>query len=68
MPGLISGVASAIVAAVASRMNYGDRLYVFYPSRIPARNSTDYISQALNVTIYRNGGMGRTAFSQVFIF
>lgn len=49
MPGLMSGIASIIVAAVATREGYGgDRLYVFYPSRKPVAD----------------GGMGRSASEQ----
>jgi hypothetical protein len=40
------------------------RLYTFYPTRIPARNSTEYVNLGMNSTVYRMGGMGRTAFSQ----
>ncbi len=68
MPGLISGIASIIVAAVATREKFGgDRLYVFYPSRIPAYNSSEYWSLGLDksdLTQVRMGGMGRSAQDQ----
>ncbi|RNA27197.1 ammonium transporter Rh type B-like [Brachionus plicatilis] len=62
MPGLLSGIASAIVAATATRENYnGNRLYVFYPSRTPMSNSTEYSNFSLDLTEFSRGGMGRTA-------
>lgn len=65
MPGLISGVASAIVAATAIKENFhGDRLYVFYPSRIPAFNSSDYLNESLAGTEFSDGGLGRSAVVQ----
>lgn len=65
MPGLISGVASAIVAATATRENFrGNRLYEFYPSRIPTLNSPEYLALNLQSTQYAEGGLGRTAVEQ----
>lgn len=65
MPGIISGIASAIVAALAKPENYhGNRMYVFYPSRIPTPNSTEYQNLSLINTEYHRGGMGRTAVMQ----
>lgn len=62
MPGLLSAIASAIVAATAKRENYnGNRLYVFYPSRIPMLNSTEYSNFSLDSTEFAEGGLGRTA-------
>ena len=62
MPGLLSAIASAIVAATATRENYnGNRLYVFYPSRIPMPNSTEYSNFSLESTEFAEGGLGRTA-------
>jgi ammonium transporter Rh len=61
MPGLLSGISSAIVAAAAGRGKfYGNRLYEFYPSRIPKLNSTDYIKYDLANTDYADGGLGRS--------
>lgn len=63
MPGLISGISSAIVAALATRDNYrGDRLYVFYPSRIPSKNSTEYHNYTLSLTEFHEGGLGMIYF------
>jgi ammonium transporter Rh len=65
MPGLVSGVASAIMAAIATRDNFnGDRMYAFYPSRIPAVGSEDYIKYNLENTEYSKGGFGRSAVEQ----
>ena len=65
MPGLISGIASAIVAATATREAFtGNRMYVFYPSRIPESNSTEYHNFSLAATEYEKGGLGRTAVMQ----
>lgn len=56
MPGLISGLASAIVAATATREAFrGNRLYEFYPARIPVVNSTEYLSLNLQNTPYAAG-------------
>ena len=65
MPGILSGIASAIVAATATRDKYdGNRLYVFYPSRTPIANSTDYANFTLESTDFAKGGLGRTAVMQ----
>jgi len=65
IPGVVSGIAGVLVAAFACRENYGDnRLYVFYPARTPAINSTDYINYNLANTEFKNGGLGRTAIEQ----
>lgn len=65
MPGLLSGIASAIVAATATRDKYnGNRLYTFYPSRIPSVNSTEFANLSLDATDFVNGGLGRTAVMQ----
>ena len=37
---------------------------MFYPSRIPALNSTEYIYYNLGGSEFREGGMGRTATTQ----
>lgn len=63
--GIISGIASAIVAATATREKFhGNRLYVFYPSRTPMTNSTEYHDYALMDTAFVQGGLGRTAGQQ----
>ncbi|CAL1277257.1 unnamed protein product [Larinioides sclopetarius] len=41
MPGILAGLVSAIVAAMASEENYGYSLYHLYPARSPTENSTD---------------------------
>jgi ammonium transporter Rh len=66
MPGVISGLASAVVALIATRDNYhGTRLFIFYPSRTPALNSPDYLSLNLaNSTKFSLGGDGRSALLQ----
>lgn len=61
MPGLISGITSGIVAAVSTRAKFnGNRLYEFYPSRVPVFNSTEYLSLDLANTTYAEGGLGRS--------
>ena len=40
------------------------RLYTFYPTLIPAYNSSDYIAYKLNGTDFTNGGDGRTPIQQ----
>jgi len=63
MPGLLSGIASAIVAATATSEKYGgERLYVFYPSRIPVANSSELAN--LTSIEFAKGGLGRTAIQQ----
>ena len=68
MPGLISGISSIIAAFAASRNSYnGDRLYVFYPSRIPKFDSPDYFKYNLNnstIAEFKAGGDGRSASTQ----
>ncbi len=65
MPGLLSGIASAIVAATTTREQFtGNRLYMFYPSRTPMANSTEYRNFSLGLTEYSKGGLGRTAVQQ----
>ena len=64
MPGILSGLIGAIVAATASRENYhGNSLYKFYPSRTPSFNSTDYFQYNLNDSNsgFTDGGDGRLA-------
>ena len=65
VPGLISGIVSAIIAGIANRDDFGgDRLYVFYPSRIPKIDSEDYIKFNLTNTEFKDGGLGRSASAQ----
>lgn len=65
MPGILSGIAGGIAAAVATRESYdGDRLYTFYPSRIPVLNSLEYNALNISNTEYAEGGLGRTALQQ----
>lgn len=64
MKGILSGLASAVVAGLATNENYYDRLYFFFPSRIPVVNSTEYHNQGLASTIHAKGGLGRTAGEQ----
>lgn len=40
------------------------RLYVFYPSRIPSVNSTEYATLNLANSEFKEGGMGRSATEQ----
>jgi hypothetical protein len=40
------------------------RLYVYYPSRIPVYNSTEYFSENLQNSTFSNGGDGRSAMTQ----
>ena len=68
MPGLLSGIASAIVATTADRELFnGNRLYVVYPSRIPIFNSTEFYQYNLTIAddrMFKNGGLGRSAAQQ----
>ena len=68
MPGLLSGIASAIVAATADRDYFnGNRLYVFYPSRTPMFNSTEFNQYNLTIAddgMFKDGGLGRSATQQ----
>lgn len=58
-------MASVVVAGVATHEGFhGNRLYVFYPSRIPAVNSTEYNDRGLANTEFVAGGIGRTAGQQ----
>ncbi|PAA72331.1 hypothetical protein BOX15_Mlig021874g1 [Macrostomum lignano] len=62
MPGLISGIASAIACAVASREMYGDSLFVVFPAMAPA-NTTVTVS-LLNGDHEIKTGLGRTPGTQ----
>lgn len=62
MPGLISGIASAIACAVATRDIYGESLYVVFPALAPA-NTTVKIS-LLNGDHEIHEGLGRTPGTQ----
>ena len=66
MPGLISGIASAIVAASLQAEDFGsyDRLFTFYPARVPPVNSAQYLSLNLAGTQWAAGGPGRSASQQ----
>jgi len=67
IPGVISGLASVLVAAFACREACGgNRLYVFYPSLIPVVNSSEYVVFGLVGTEFKDGGLGRTALEQGF--
>lgn len=62
---MLSGLASGVVAALASRDLYGGNdLYSFYAARTPAVNSTDYNSLNLASTDFKDGGDGRTGMQQ----
>lgn len=58
LPGVISGLAGAVVAALASPELYHGRLFKFYPSMAPVLNSTD--SVAADIV----SGLGRTGLQQ----
>jgi len=65
VPGLLSALASGVVASLASREVYGGNgLYDFYPSRIPPQNSTEYVELKLSGTSYHKGGSGRSGLEQ----
>jgi len=69
MPGLISGIGGAIVATFATTQSFTfgedtNRMYTFYPSRIPIFNSTEYLNRSLNATEYSSGGYGRSGAAQ----
>lgn len=40
IPGIVSALASVLVALLASEANYGSNLYVLYPARAPVANTT----------------------------
>lgn len=58
LPGIISGLAGAVVAALASPELYHGSLYKFYPSMAPLLNSTDTVASAVV------SGLGRTPLQQ----
>lgn len=58
LPGIISGLAGAVVAALASPELYHGSLHKFYPSMAPLLNSTDTAASA-DVS-----GLGRTPLQQ----
>ncbi|XP_077562085.1 ammonium transporter Rh type C-like isoform X2 [Haemaphysalis longicornis] len=58
MPGLLAGLSSIIVAATASYESHGDSLFLIYPARAAAANSTE--ARGFNGT----SGLGRTAGEQ----
>lgn len=58
MPGLLAGLSSIIVAATASYESHGDSLFLIYPARAAAANSTEV--RGFNGT----SGLGRTAGEQ----
>lgn len=65
MPGLLSGIVGGIVAASASYETYNSRLYVFYNSRLPSINSTEFATQNLSlIEDFKLGGDGRSAVEQ----
>lgn len=66
VPGVLSGLVSSLVAALASRELYnGNALYSFYPSRTPVVNSTEYFSLGLDRNPdFKDGGDGRTGVQQ----
>lgn len=66
MPGIISGIVSAIVAASSSRDNLsGNRLYKFYPALVPKANSTEYFQYELDeLDEFASGGLGRSPAAQ----
>jgi ammonium transporter Rh len=39
-------------------------MFIFYPSRIPIKNSTEYFALHLQDTEFHDGGLGRTRFLQ----
>lgn len=59
-PGLIAAILGAIFAACSSYKEYKDALYVYYPARVPAFNTTEYYEQKIQT----DNGQGRCAFSQ----
>lgn len=64
MPGLLSGIASAIVAGIATPEKYNGKLGTFYPSRMPIVNITDSANLTSNATEVLKSIMGRTAVVQ----
>lgn len=66
MPGILAALASVIVAGMASLPSYGEtnRMYKYFPSRIPAFNSTLYINESLAGTEFERGGLGRSGSQQ----
>ncbi|XP_064469844.1 ammonium transporter Rh type A-like [Ornithodoros turicata] len=62
LPGVLAGITSIIVAASATWNHYGESLYLLYPARVPAANSTAYTR--MNTTLPVVPGLGRTAAEQ----
>lgn len=63
MPGILAGVASAVIAASATEEEYNYSLYTLYPARAPTANSTE-LSQVNFYTVDVVAGLGRTAGTQ----
>lgn len=65
VPGVLSGLASGAVAALATRELYdGNALYTFYPARTPVLNSAEFNTFNLTNTDFSQGGDGRTGMQQ----
>lgn len=66
MPGILAALASVVVAGMASLPSYGEsnRMYKFFPSRVPVFNSTLYINESLAGTEFDRGGLGRSGAQQ----
>lgn len=58
LPGVLSGLAGALVAALASPELYHGDLYKFYPAMAPLVNTTDTVASAIV------SGLGRTPLQQ----
>jgi ammonium transporter Rh len=64
MPGILSGVASAIGAAVASTSDYGNQLYVVFPARTPTDPSQTLVDAMAAEGLSVPTGDSRSAISQ----
>ncbi|GFV54683.1 ammonium transporter Rh type B [Trichonephila clavipes] len=65
MPGILAGIISSVVAAMASEENYGYSLYHLYPARSPAENTTEF-QKIHSVIIGIEAGRGWSKASQAY--
>ncbi|GFS42817.1 ammonium transporter Rh type B [Trichonephila inaurata madagascariensis] len=65
MPGILAGIVSSVVAAMANEENYGYSLYHLYPARSPAENTTEF-HKIHSVMIGIEPGSGWSKASQAY--
>ncbi|XP_028414012.1 ammonium transporter Rh type A-like [Dendronephthya gigantea] len=60
IPGVLSGICSIVIAAIAGFPQYKNSLYKIYPARAPAMNTTEYAELTQHFPDI-NAGQGRSA-------